>query len=207
MEVEFFFGPGSRYSYLAATQVDWVAAETGARFRWRPVLSMDLTERTGGVRRSPQDPAWRTADIERWARHYGVPFKDVSGDVDWRGLALACAAAQAQGAAERFARALYKHTYAEGDPPRDGGAVLDLAVEAGLDGPHMVRALSGPAQAVYATNLEAALAAGAFGVPTFVTPDGATFWGQDRLPLLVDHLKALGQPASPRASISANSSA
>ena len=64
MEVEFFFGLGSRYSYLAATQLEPIAAATGARFRWRPVFSADLIARTGGVPRSPQDPAWRTT--VRW---------------------------------------------------------------------------------------------------------------------------------------------
>jgi 2-hydroxychromene-2-carboxylate isomerase len=191
MDVDFFFGPGSRYSYLAATQLERLTGETGARFVWRPVLSGDLTARTGGVPRSPQDPAWRTCDVTRWAKHYGVPFRDVTGEVDWLGLALGCAAAQAQGAAEPFARALYSRTYGEGDPPRDAVAMMALAAAVGLDVGVFEAALAGEAGAVYAANLEAALAAGAFGVPTFVAPGGAVFWGQDRLPLLVDHLKAL----------------
>ena len=33
-------------------------------------------------------------------------------------------------------------------------------------------------------NIERALAAGAFGVPTFVTDAGEVFFGQDRLPVL-----------------------
>jgi 2-hydroxychromene-2-carboxylate isomerase len=33
-------------------------------------------------------------------------------------------------------------------------------------------------------NIEKALAAGAFGVPTFVTDVGEVFFGQDRLPVL-----------------------
>src|SRR6185436_264084 len=130
MDVDFFFGPGSRYSYLAATQLERVAAETGARFRWRPVLSLDLTERTGGVRRSPQDPAWRSRDVERWARHYGVAYRDAEAEVDWRALAHACAAAQMQDAAEPFARALYGCVYGAGDPPRDAAALQPLATVA-----------------------------------------------------------------------------
>lgn len=189
MEVTFYFGPGSRYSYLAATQIERVAEETGARFVWRAVLSGDLTARTGGVARSPQDPEWRTTDVTRWAGRYGVPFRDVTGEVDWRGMALGCAAAQAQDAAEPFARALYRRTYAQGDPPRDAAAVVGLAGAAGLDAARFEAALGAEAAGIYAANLEAALAAGCFGVPSFVTPDGAVFWGQDRLPLLMDHLR------------------
>jgi 2-hydroxychromene-2-carboxylate isomerase len=191
MQVDFFFGPGSRYSYLASTQLDRVSAETGATFRWRPVLSMDLTARTGGVPRSPQDPAWRTTDVERWARHYRVAFRDVEGDMDWRRIALMCAAAQVLGAAEPFARAVYASTYGRDDLPDDQPATSLVAV-AGLEMPAFEDALEGLAPDAYAANLEGALAAGAFGVPSFVTPDGAVFWGQDRLPLLVDHLKTLG---------------
>lgn len=51
--------------------------------------------------------------------------------------------------------------------------------------------VAGETGAIYAANLAAALAAGAFGVPTFVAPDGAVFWGKDRLPLLIHHLKSL----------------
>ena len=51
---------------------------------------------------------------------------------------------------------------------------------------------SGDGRRVLERNLDATLAAGAFGVPSFVVEDGELFWGQDRLPLLVHHLKRLG---------------
>src|SRR5215467_12551651 len=35
--VEFFFSPGSRYSYLAASQMALLEAETGCTVDWRPV--------------------------------------------------------------------------------------------------------------------------------------------------------------------------
>jgi len=35
--VEFFFSPGSRYSYLAASQMTTLATETGCTVDWRPV--------------------------------------------------------------------------------------------------------------------------------------------------------------------------
>ena len=40
----------------------------------------------------------------------------------------------------------------------------------------------------YEANLEDAVNAGVFGVPFFVTDDGARFWGQDRLDMLEAHL-------------------
>lgn len=189
MEVLFFFGPGSRYSYLAATQIPTICARSGARFRWAPVLSSDLVARTGGSPRSPQDPSYRTTDVERWSRHYGVPFHDIDAEIDWRRWAIACAAAQRLESAEPFATRLYARAYGRGRPPRNDTALTEIAVEAGLSGKDFSLTLEDPqTEATYEANVRSALAYGAFGVPTFVTADGALFWGQDRLPLLVDHL-------------------
>ena len=35
--VDFYLGLGSRYSYLAASQVDRIAAQHGCRFVWKPI--------------------------------------------------------------------------------------------------------------------------------------------------------------------------
>src|SRR5262249_4751516 len=40
--VEFFFSPGSRYSYLAASQMALLEAETGSPVDWRPVNGGDI---------------------------------------------------------------------------------------------------------------------------------------------------------------------
>ena len=45
--VEFYFGAGSRYSYLAAAWLPGIAAETGARFDWLPVDSVRLIRARG----------------------------------------------------------------------------------------------------------------------------------------------------------------
>ena len=79
MRVDFFFGIGSRYSYLAATQLPRVEAEAGAVFRWRTVFSPDLIERAGGDpfdrdrARGQYRPGYRAQDAVRWAPVLGVP--------------------------------------------------------------------------------------------------------------------------------------
>ena len=187
MLVDFYFGPGSRYSYLAATQLDALARETSAEFRWRPLFSADLIARTGGPR-SPQDPDYRRTDVERWARLHGVPFHEPDGSSDWRRLALACVAADALGAVEPFSRALFAALYGQGKRI-DDHVLADVAVATGLDAALLLAGVESETVATaYARNLSDALAVGAWGVPTFVTPDGELFWGQDRLPLLRDHL-------------------
>jgi hypothetical protein len=54
--VEFFYGLGSRYSYLSATQLDRLVAETGCRVRWRPITACP----TASPKMSrPTRAAWR----------------------------------------------------------------------------------------------------------------------------------------------------
>ena len=105
--VRFFFGIGSRYSYLAATQVPRLAAETGARFEWRAVHSPELIAGGGPDpfraenRRGQYDGAYRTQDATRWARFYGVPYSEPPWtEIDWKLMALGAVAADTMGSGE-----------------------------------------------------------------------------------------------------------
>jgi 2-hydroxychromene-2-carboxylate isomerase len=197
-DVIFFFGPGSRYSYLAATQLPRLERETGARFHWRCVLSLDLIGEdepdpfAEANRRGQYSSAYRDRDVERWARHYGVPIVMVSDPPDvWRRRARACIAADRLEAGRPFAQGLLRASHAEGRPPREPADFAALAAAAGLVAADLIAAIDDAETATaYAANIAAARAAGAFGVPTFVTADGALFFGQDRLPLLRNHLTA-----------------
>ncbi|WP_162917314.1 2-hydroxychromene-2-carboxylate isomerase [Dongia deserti] len=191
----FFFGLGSRYSYLAATQVSVIAHETGAAFAWRPLYSRVLIERAGpnpfaaAARRGQYDPAYRAKDAQRWAQHYGVPYREPDWvAVDWQALAFACVAAELLGVAEGVARSLFSLCFDKGQSRFDEDLLVELALQAGAPAREFRSLLrSGKVQARHEQNVAAALAAGAFGVPTFVV-DGELFWGQDKLPLLCDHL-------------------
>lgn len=194
--VDFFFGLGSRYSYLAATQVPALARETGATFTWRPLYSSLLIERAGPdpfvpeVRRGQYDPAYRAQDAQRWGRYYGVPYREPDWPaIDWQQLAFACVAAELLGAAEPMARALFALCFEQGGAQFDQAVLTELAVQAGAPAEDF-RLLLGSAEveARHEQNMADALAAGAFGVPSFVV-GGELFWGQDRLPLLRHHLK------------------
>src|SRR5678816_3912662 len=76
-EVDFYFDFSSPFAYLAATQIEAVAA--GARVSWRPFLLGGLF-RALGTADVPlfQMPAAKQkhvyADMQRWVRYYGVPF-------------------------------------------------------------------------------------------------------------------------------------
>lgn len=201
--VQFFFGIGSRYSYLAATQVPLLAHETGARFEWRAIHSPELIASAGPDpfraenRRGQYDAAYRTQDATRWASYYGVPYHEPPlAEVDWKMLALGAVTAETMSAGEAFAMRLFQACFAEA-APRNQQALTELAESIGLPGGAFAKALASREVAErHSRNLEAARAAGAFGVPSFVLDDGQLFWGQDRLPLLRQELLSSRGPAS-----------
>ena len=49
--VDFYLGLGSRYSYLAASQIDRLEAHYGCRFAWKPIASGALIDRRGDMSR------------------------------------------------------------------------------------------------------------------------------------------------------------
>lgn len=190
--VEFYLGLGSRYSYLAATQLARLADETGARFDWLPLDSTKLIARraqnpfeTPGLG-GAYDWDYRRRDAEAWADYYGVPFREPMGrlPLDPDLWSRACAAARLAGAGEAYARMVLDAVFAEDRDRVDEAACVALASQAGLDSDAFAVALdSDAARAEQDRILRQTVARGAFGVPTFVL-DGRLFWGNDRLVLL-----------------------
>ena len=194
---DFYFGLGSRYSYLAVTQLKMLSAADVA-LNWCPIYSPDLIRRVGPdpfaptAQRGQYSWAYRAEDAARWARHYGVPYRDPGeAKVDWRQIAMWAVAAKLLGRAPEFSSWALERTFVFGEPP---GTVEDLsrgALVAGLE-PSSILAMisSGEIDAYHESLIEQAHGQGAFGVPTLVAEDGTLFWGQDRMPLIYDFLKA-----------------
>src|SRR4051794_33538137 len=75
--VDFYFFPGSTYTYLTVNRIDAKAAGAGVEIRWHPYELRSIVREKGT---SPFFPAgsskrkymWR--DIERQARRYGIAF-------------------------------------------------------------------------------------------------------------------------------------
>jgi 2-hydroxychromene-2-carboxylate isomerase len=169
--------------------------------RWRPLYSADLFAARGAdpFRGEPvsgqYDWAYRRRDAEAWADYYGVPYREPEGvRFEGRRLALAATAAARLGAVERFSRRLFEAIFVRGTSPLEDAALREIAAEVGLDPRAWADLLASPgaAQALAAT-LRDALAAGVFGVPSFVVA-GRVVFGNDRLPIL-RHLLLKDRPA------------
>ena len=194
--VDFYLGLGSRYSYLAASQVDRLETEHGCRFVWKPIASGALMDRRGGnpFRGEPlsgqYDWSYREYDAKCWADYYGIPFREpVTFRVDPDRLALACLAADGQGALVPCCRLLQKLIFVDG-VAIDDETIAELPKHLGLDEQAFRRDLAASqTRTRHEGLLDEARARGAFGVPTFFLGD-RMFWGNYRLVLLEAALAA-----------------
>ena len=199
-KVPFYFGLGSRYSYLAATQLDLIEYRSNCEFEWLPLQSAELIRRANGGsspfegRKSSgqYDWAFRAQDAKAWANYYGVPYEEPSNPGhDTADMAKACLIAGRHGQLKTMCMAIFRVKFVDGlEVDRD--ILSALADDLGLSSEHLIRDLdSSEIDAQHEELLMRALNAGVFGVPTFPVGD-RMFWGNDRLPL-VEHALA-GQP-------------
>ncbi len=195
LAVDFYYGLGSRYSYLASTQLERIAAATGCRFDWHPLKSGALMELRGGhpFRGEPASGQYewpyRRLDAEAWAEFYGVPYREpVDFLVDPAYLAVAARAAKRLGAVEAYSRRLFQAIFVDGRAIAEAD-LIDFAADVGLDAAAFRAHRDDPATAeMHEAELQESHRRGAFGVPTFFVGE-RLFWGNDRLPLVAHFIK------------------
>jgi 2-hydroxychromene-2-carboxylate isomerase len=194
--VDAYLGLGSRYSYLASTQLDRIAQETGATFNWIPIVSEDLF----APKRNPfaGEPVsgqyewfYRRQDAEAWADYYGVPFREPMGRLSLDPRLLVRAALAAGQLKKRVAmmKRLFGAAFIDDRAEIDVAACIDCAADVGIERNAFRNAFQNPAiEADRFSILERAQERGVFGVPFFLT-GGRSYFGNDRLVLLAHHLK------------------
>ena len=190
VEVDCFFGLGSRYSYLAFTQLQRLEAAHGCKFIHYPLSSVDLMEMRG---RSPfRGPPlsgqyewdYRQRDAEAWAEYYGVPYLEpLPLPEDHRLMARACYAAALQNALRGYCAAMFAAVFVRRQSITRR-ACSQIASDIGLDDARFRKDIDSAATNDAVTSAaRRAYERGAFGVPTFVV-DGRIYWGNDRIVLL-----------------------
>jgi 2-hydroxychromene-2-carboxylate isomerase len=207
VKIDFYYSIGSRYSYLAATQIDALQQETGCDVEWHPVNSVRLIAQRecspfeGKPISGQYEWAYRELDAQRWANLYGVPYVEPRGRVDFDSewLALASTAAKRLGKVEEYSRLLFakmfEHSsFSQGKalPTRiDQSVCVTAAEKCGISSVDFQIAL-GETETINQLNatISSAHQAGVFGVPTFVAGD-ELFWGNDRIILLHHYLKSI----------------
>ncbi|HEX5638939.1 MAG TPA: 2-hydroxychromene-2-carboxylate isomerase [Burkholderiaceae bacterium] len=186
--IDFYFDFSSPYSFLAAEQIEALAARHGRAVTFRPILlgivfktagSAPLTEQYGPKAR------YSVHDFERSARFAGVRYRHPSKfPIGAVGASRAVLWLQQQRPekANEFVRAVFRAFFQDDRDISDAAVVAQIAQSIGLDGPALMEAAqTPPIKDELRRRVEKAVAFGVFGAPTIVI-DGEVFWGNDRLP-------------------------
>lgn len=181
----FFFDIGSPYTYLASTQLAALEARTGAPVVWRPFLLGGVFKAVGNI--IPANIQGKgphmLVDLQRWADHYGVPWRFSSRFPVNSLLAMRALSGLPEEQIPEAAARLFRATWVE---DRD---VADPAVLVELLGAEAVARAEDPAvKARLRASTEEAVARGAFGAPTFFWGD-EMFFGNDRLQFLEEAVR------------------
>src|SRR4051812_41269880 len=184
--IEFYFDFSSPYGYLAAMQIDALAARYERDVAWRPFLLGVAFKETGQkplVEQKLRGP-YHQRDFARSARLLGVPLQ-LPAPFPFASIA-ACRAfywlePTDPAGARRLADALYRAAFAAGRRITTPDEVAAIAAETGIDPTALRAGLEDPAvKNRLRQETEGALARGVFGSP-FIIVDDEPFWGHDRL--------------------------
>jgi 2-hydroxychromene-2-carboxylate isomerase len=185
--LEFWFEFASTYSYPAAMRVERVAREHGRRIAWRAFLLGPIFGAQGWndspFNLYPAKGAYMWRDLARICGAEALPLQRPSR---FPRSGLTAARVACRFADEpwlpAFVRAVYDANFAR-DLEISEPAVLAACLERAGQAPAPILAAASEDTAKSALREQTARAVkrGLFGAPSFVTPDGELFWGNDRL--------------------------
>ena len=191
--IDYFLSPISPWVYLAGRRPFDLAARHGAQIVLRPLDVRALMARTGGTAlpdRHEVRKAWRLQELARWSARLDMPItlhpRHFPTNPAPACYALIAAQEAGGGDLPALVTGLSRAIWAEDRDIAEDAVIRDCLGAAGFDPGLTDRGLLTGAE-TYAANVEAAIAAGVFGVPTWVVGE-AVFWGQDRLDFLDAHL-------------------
>lgn len=191
--LELYWDFSSPFAYLGSTQAEALAARTGAKLVWRPMLLGAVFKAIG----APDAPilTWSDAkrayffkDLARWAEHWGVPFAFPTKFPMPTVKALRAYIALPEERRLPFLHATFRACWAEGRDISDDTTLRALIG----DGADEVMARCGTQEVkdTLFASTKRAIDAGVFGAPTWIVDEKELFWGQDRIVLVERALKA-----------------
>jgi 2-hydroxychromene-2-carboxylate isomerase len=192
--VKFYYDYFSPYSYLALTQLPRLLDRCGAGVEYAPIHVLSLMGIVGNRPTTIECKAkgvYARADLQRWARTYGVPFaaNPSMRGIDGRRLLDGAAAAAALGEIEAYNRAVFGAMWAKPAPMTDEVQFSQILKNGGVSQVEAILAGLAAGRATIDANIEDAAKVGVFGAPSFVV-DGELYFGNDRLIFLEQALTA-----------------
>jgi 2-hydroxychromene-2-carboxylate isomerase len=183
----FWYEFASTYSWLAAERIEALAAAAHVEVNWQPFLLGPIFVAQGwpsspfNVYAAKGANMWR--DIERHCLLMDLPPPTRPEPFPQNGL-LASRVAIALPTATRpaLSRAAYRAEFTKGQPIADRAVIAQLLHDCGVDAePTLATAESQENKAALRAATDEAARHSIYGAPSFVTPTGELFWGNDRL--------------------------
>jgi 2-hydroxychromene-2-carboxylate isomerase len=198
--LDFWFEFASSYSYPAAMRIGTLAAAAGVAVRLRPFLLGPILQAQGWENSPfilyPIKGRYMWRDLERICADLSLSFRRPEAFPQSGLLAarvLLSALEQQATWAEDFCRAVYRAEFAEGRRIDQQQTVRDILSELKVD---PEKALAAAQTSATKDKLRAqtdeAQKREIFGSPTFITPDGEMFWGNDRLESAIAWARRVG---------------
>ena len=203
--IQFYFDFGSPNAYLSHKVIPAIEARTGASFNYVPVLLGGMFKLTGN--QSPatafagvkNKPAYERLEMRRFIEKHGLgAFKmNPHFPVNTLQLMRGAVAAQAAGVFKPYVEAMYACMWERGLKMDDPAVVHQALADAGLPVDQLLGLITTDAvKAQLMANTEGAVAAGAFGSPSFLV-GSELFFGKDRLRDVEDEfVRQAGAPAA-----------
>jgi len=200
--LDFWFDFASTYSYPAAQRIGPLASKARVKVRFRPFLLGPIFQAQGwesspfNLYAAKGRYMWR--DLERLCGELHLPFLRPQMFPQQSVLAARVALVGLKEKwGKNFCLALFRAEFAEGRRIDDAAAIGEILTRLKLDpAPVLEAARSNDLRIALRTETEEAQRLGIFGAPTFITPDGEMFWGNDRLERA---LRWMEKARSPRA--------
>ena len=185
--LELYWDFSSPFAYLGTTQAERVAAQYGATLIWRPMLLGALFKAIGQadvpIFSWPEAKrAYFFRDLDRWANHWGVPFRFPERFPVNSVKALRAYLALPEERRGDFRSKVFEAYWSRGEDISDEvvlGRLLGREAEQVL-----ARTRDEDIKQALFQATQRAVDAGVFGAPTWVVDGEHLFWGQDRLPLV-----------------------
>ena len=196
--IEFFFDCSSPWTYLAFHRIEEVAAEARADLVWKPILVGGVFNQVNpGVyeQRAQPVPAklrYHAKDLADWARLYGlrIGWPDVFPVNSVKAM-RGCIAAEDAGRLPAYARAVFEAYWGDLEDISQASVLEKVAKRAGLEPTaFFARIAEQEIKDRLRANTDELIERGGFGSPTIVVDGDDLYFGNDRLPLVREALKA-----------------
>ena len=197
--IEFFFDCSSPWTYLAFHNIERLAQEFDATIVWRPILvggifnTVNPSVYASRENAVPLKQAYARKDMQDWARLAGIRivYPPTVFPVNSVKAMRGCLWLEPQGKLTAFARAAFEAYWgADQDISRDD-VLGELCRKVGVDAAQLFAGIAQPAiKDGLRANTDEVMRRGGFGSPTMFVDGTDMYFGNDRLPLIREALRA-----------------